>query len=371
MQQRNFKSSPFPLSFTPSQIDAEAGIIRGVVMCEVGAAKGHGVHLEQEFIDGLAAYATEHLPKTGLKARFGHPAMSDNTMGKQMGYFRDIRVFGSQLVGDLHLLESADLSPSAPGMRAWMLAMAKEATDFVMSSIVFMPSGAYQYDPKTGEKVQLEKLRGTQFRIQFENEKVYMAFDPKNPDAHLKYTDLVEAGAATNSLFSADMNPDMYAVRAIEFVQDNRDILDYLRANPHSLSEFATKLDIKLEPKKTGVVAALKEFFQSQPDDVQQAAQVATHLATIEELETKLAAEEAANEELRNDLAEQQDEYKRDASQWADQTRELEAELKALKDSPLVQQTQYQETPIEATEVDDSDRFLCPTTQKAMKRYGR
>jgi len=54
---RFFKTDPRPLGqFAEGDIDAESGIIRNVVMCQEGEAKGHGVHLEGEFIEALAKY---------------------------------------------------------------------------------------------------------------------------------------------------------------------------------------------------------------------------------------------------------------------------------------------------------------------------
>ncbi|MEL6143607.1 MAG: hypothetical protein AAFU67_18555, partial [Bacteroidota bacterium] len=230
---RWLKSQPIVLSFSSENIDEENGVISDVVMCETGPAKGHGYHLEQSFIDGLAAYSEKYYNdgSLGLKARFGHPSLSDTTMGSQMGYFRNIRVREHQVIANLHLLDSAELSPKAPQMRSWMLSMAKEAPEFVMSSIVFSGSGYYQYNPETSERVELDFNEYGQPVPAFENERIYVDFK-EDKGAKWYYTDLVEAGAATNSLFSANINKEKFAVRAAEFVRENADIHLFLKKHP-------------------------------------------------------------------------------------------------------------------------------------------
>jgi hypothetical protein len=363
MQQSRFKSNPYPLSFTDDQIDVEAGILRGVVMCEVGPAKGHGVELEQQFIDALAAYADKHLNSgLGLKARFGHPAMSDSTMGSQMGYFKNIRKDGTQLKGDLHLLASADLSPKAPKMREWVLSMAQEATEFIMSSIVFRASGLYQRDPETNEAVELKADEKGDVMTQFDDQPVFVDFNEEK-GATLQYTDLVEAGAATNSLFSAEMNPKMYAVRAIEFVRENEDILAYLQKHPETLNKFASELGIAAAPKKANLFQQFKEMFQDADEQQDTTAdnlqnELSTAQATIKDLETQLATATAAQETAEASLVTQKGLYATEAAQWADGTREL-------KENPLVEPAAFEETP--PSPGGNADILLCATTKKAIK----
>src|SRR6056297_1264539 len=102
---RWLKSQPVILSFEEGQIDADNGIITDVVMCQAGPAKGHGWHLEESFVEQLVAYDQKHYSEgNGLKARFGHPALSDTTMGSQMGYFKNYRFQDGKAIADLHLL---------------------------------------------------------------------------------------------------------------------------------------------------------------------------------------------------------------------------------------------------------------------------
>jgi len=352
-----YKSNPIELHFEDAQIDAEAGILRDVVMCQVGPAKGHGVHIEQSFIEGLVEYATKHYGTgPGLKARFGHPALSDTTMGSQMGYFRNIRLREDQAIGDLHLLNSAELSPKAPQMRSWVLSMAEEATDFMMSSIVFKPSGLYQYDPESGERVDLEGS------AKFAEEPVFVDFN-EEAGASLMYTDLVESGAATASLFSTEVNRDLFAVRTIEFLEENEDILAFIRSNPHKLIEMAEKLGIELpqaKPTPQDKFSALKAWiFGEKPEE------------TAAEAPENRAAEELAG--LHVKYATLAENYELLQLEAADDRAKLAAELakkderiKELEEKHLAAPAALPTEPPAAPDA-EYDAIICETTLKAMR----
>ena len=361
--ERWLKSEPFNLNFTPEQIDEENGIIRDVVMAQVGPAKGHGYWLEQGFIDRLVAYDQKHHSEKGLKARFGHPAMSDTTMGKQMGYFKNFRVREGDAIADLHLLESANLSPSNPGMRQWMLSMAQEAADFVMSSIVFRTFSFYQYDPEDGQRVDLEIDRYGDPRTKFNNERVYVDFNEENGDRHL-YTDLVEAGAATNALFSQQFNQDKFAVRVVSFLQENPDILSFIQANPQKIVEMCETLNIPIEmntkKEKMGLWRQLGQLLFTEETEVADETEVeeTTIEESVETPEEDVVAEETVSETQYNELAEQMRELQEMIAQ-------LQAQIEALETKPLAAPTSYEE---ETSTGDENEAFMCPTTLKAMGR---
>ena len=245
---RRFKSAPLTLKpandATPLSIDTENGIIRNVVMAQAGPAKGHGVHLEQSFIDALVAYDQKYFGESGLKARFDHPALCDGTMGTQLGKFTNFRVVEDKAVADLTLLDAANKSPKHPQMKAWVMEMAAESPDFIMSSIVFAAGGTYQYDAD-GEKVQVWK-KDKDGKVNHMNE-----YDETKGNLFIEldrhfYTDLVEAGAATDSLFSEQFNEDKFGVQAVEFFEENSEMLTFLQSNPTKIVEFLKKVNIKL-----------------------------------------------------------------------------------------------------------------------------
>lgn len=254
---RWFKSQPASPQFEVGNVDVENGIIKDVVMCQVGEAKGHGVHLEQSFIDDLVAYANKHYKETGLKARFGHPALSSTTMGTQMGVFSNFKVRGNQAIADLKLLESADKSPTNPGVRDWMLSMAKERPDFVMSSIVFSEKRLYQYD-EDGKRVTIERDDYGRPVDYDKNQNVCVEM------AAVFYCDMVEAGAATDNLFANQFHQDKFAIQVVDFVREKPELLNFLKKNPAKVSQFCVKLGIEL-PKPTYTFGdkfdALKRIF--------------------------------------------------------------------------------------------------------------
>ncbi len=245
------RSKPRNAGINNAVIDYEKGTIKNVVLCEVGQAKGHDVSLEQYFIDDLVKDANAN-QKDGLKCRFGHPSLSDSTMGTQLGYLTNIRVDGTQAKGDLQLLEASKNGKNGQNLWQWTLEMAKERPDFIMSSIVFMQKNLYQYDEdnnkriwygynKKGDWISNEKLEGKTVFVSLQK---------------LLYSDLVEQGAATNNLFSDQnlgvlLNPKKYAIIAGRFATENPEIVDFLKKNPNKLVDFAEKLGVKLPVKNT------------------------------------------------------------------------------------------------------------------------
>lgn len=253
---RWMKSRPLPLDFDTSRIDLETGILYDVVMCEEGQAKGHGVYLEAEFIEDLIAYDQKHFAKRGLKSRFGHPGASDDTLGTQMGYFYNFRTRKKsgkmQAIADLHLLDAADLSPTRPQMKQWVLAMAEEAPDFLMMSIVFRPGRYYQWGKDNKKKyiweyVKTKDSEGNEYDRWVSSDpalgKIFVEFGTKGE--HF-YTDGVEAGAATNSLFSNRVNPHLYVSQADQFLEDHPHIKSFMQQHPDKVQAFLATVGVNI-----------------------------------------------------------------------------------------------------------------------------
>lgn len=367
MKQKWFKSKPVSPGIEADQVDREAGIIRDVVMAQAGEAKGHGFSVEHSFIEELVSYDRRHFAKTGLKARFGHPAMSDTTMGKQMGIFRNFRLREDQAIADLHLLDAADLSPTAPNMREWMLAMAEERPDFVMSSIVFRVGKYYQYDDE-GKKVFISSNSWGYPEKQWDDREVYATLKD-----HF-YTDLVEAGAITDHLFSQQFNRDKFAVQAVEFVQDNPDLLAFLREHPEKLVEFATQLNINLPDMNFAAkLNALKDFFfgdgqapgKEEVEAALDAEAIRRELRTEFETEHQQAIQQltAQVEQLQSGLAETQS--------------QLDAANNRIEALATENATLRERVPAEHTELDEQGPVagevlkLDPITQAAREAYLR
>lgn len=229
----------FKQAIASSKVDVEEGIIRDVVMCQVGEAKGHYVSLEQEFIDNLVTLAQQH--KIGSKARFGHPTMCSESLGTMLGRFKNVRVRGEQAIGDLHFSDFAANSPEGD-LKSYVLQRAQEDPDSFGASIVFTPGEVYQRDPETGEKVFItEREADGSIKRKKDGQPVYDSrwdYDATRYATIKDYhgTDLVDQGAATDGLFS---DPKLFASRISAFLDENPDIDRFLNDNPEIESKVA------------------------------------------------------------------------------------------------------------------------------------
>jgi len=68
-----------------AKIDRENRIMYGVSVCTAGEARGHGVMLDDEFIDNVVSFGNSW--KSGVKSRFGHPLSSAEPLGTAVGKF--------------------------------------------------------------------------------------------------------------------------------------------------------------------------------------------------------------------------------------------------------------------------------------------
>jgi hypothetical protein len=252
-----FKSAPSK-AIENSQLDRNTGEIKNVILCQVGPAKGHGVHLDQDFIDSVIDYADENYSeKNPLKCRFGHPSMSHTTMGKQLGTFTNFRKVGEKAIADLQLLQAARSGPNG-NMWDWMFDMAEERPDFVMNSIVFQP-GEYYKIIKGKKKKQSDFDRPYDFNsAESDDKKVYVEMKK------LMFSDIVEQGAATESLFSANFNKDKFAVIATEFLNEHPEIDLFIKEHPEKLYTLLKQRGITLE--KTSLFKSLTDLIGGKPD---------------------------------------------------------------------------------------------------------
>lgn len=327
-QERYLKSALVAFSASAStNIDKESGIIRNVILCQVGPAKGHGVHLEQEFIEDGIAYAQKHWAKVGLKSRFGHPNMSNDALGTECGRFHNFRVEEDKMVADLHLYESANLSPTHPGMKDWLLSMAEEDPTAIMCSIVFVPDHYYQKNEQR-EKVKV---------WEYDSEGNWLSANRQMPIyvamGELQATDIVDEGAATEKLFSAIVNKDKFAVIATEFFDQHPEVLDFIKENPEKVPQF-TQIYESYRQKKdeanknrfmkkillscTALLSALKFSGKTEEELPEQltAEQVQQLNSRMTDLETELAT---ANTELSA--------LKQEKEQWGKDKEALETKL--------------------------------------------
>lgn len=179
------------VSHSSLNIDKEARTVDNVILAQVGEAKGHGVEIEQSFIEDMATYSARKMSDR-VQCNFGHRW---NSLGFQLGYFSDLRVDGKKFRGKLHVYKAADKSPEMQGMAEYFMDIAAEDSKAVMCSIKFEPLHYYQYDDK-GQKVIIQYSWYYGPVKAYESKPAYVAFK------RLISCDIVDEGALTDSLFS-------------------------------------------------------------------------------------------------------------------------------------------------------------------------
>lgn len=223
---RWFKSTPLYETSKP-KIDKKKGIIYKVAVCTEGEAKGHGVFLDSDFIDKVATLGNGW--KKGLKARFGHPNMSNTALGTFIGSFKNFRTEIRNKVNiafaDLYLDRVSKKSPSGD-LYEYVLDLADTNPKEFGTSIVFDPGREYRKD-KDGKNVysddsDFNKMSGEIFE---EIEK-------------LTACDVVDSPAANpDGLFS----DSTFAGIVTRFFDENPQIIDLVERHPEVLKPFMTK----------------------------------------------------------------------------------------------------------------------------------
>lgn len=114
--------------------DYGAGIIRGVAMTTRGEALGHGLWLDADFVESVVTAANE--ARDGLKARFTHPGLSSDGLGRFLGRMKNATRTGDVARGDLHLAKSAHETPDGD-LAEYVMRLAEEDPEAFGTSIVF------------------------------------------------------------------------------------------------------------------------------------------------------------------------------------------------------------------------------------------
>lgn len=100
------------LAELPAKVDRKANIIFGANLMQVGDLND-GDSRPWTIDAETLAQAQQFMSKgnNGAKARFTHPNMSSDGMGSYLGRWKNVRVDGGTLRGDLHLADAAFTSP--------------------------------------------------------------------------------------------------------------------------------------------------------------------------------------------------------------------------------------------------------------------
>ena len=114
--------------------DQGAGLISRMAVITRGEALGHGGWIDQEFI-GQVREAINASPK-GVKARFTHPGLSGDGLGKYTGRVKNAIEDGDILRADLHFSQSAHETPDGD-LAQYLLRLADEDPAAFGNSIAF------------------------------------------------------------------------------------------------------------------------------------------------------------------------------------------------------------------------------------------
>ena len=272
-----------PIAFSVANIDDGAGILQKVIVAQVGKVKSY---FEQ--IDAITLAQIEKLgneKENGIKARFGHPNMCSSSFGTYIGRFKNFKVEGDKVFGDLHLDEVCKESPSG-NLYAYILKMARNNPDMFGASIAFIP----------GEPV----ITDDEY--------------PATRVEELLATDLVDDPAATNSLFAVDS----FSYQATRFLDENPAIAWLIAKKPDTIIEFMLKYFSNNNTMKKELFQRLKNLLNPAPDG-DNADALKDYNQTVEQLEA----------DYQNQISTREADHQKQLSALHEQITTLQDQLKA------------------------------------------
>jgi len=311
------------------KIDAEKGILYDVQVSIMGEAKGHGVHLGEDFIDGVVEQG--NAAKLGLKSHFGHPAMCSDALGTFLGRATNFkkkpvtRPDGSQCSGAFADFQLAEEAKKAPGgdLYSWTLATAQNNPDTFGQSIVFTYSDFYVMDKDGNKKLYSQRCEGCTPDQDPTDEWLASSVDGKIYAmlGNLLGTDFTDTPAATDGVFGTG---DL-AARAEEMLDANPQIMELLTSKPDTLNQFLHRYNAVL--KSAGKPELALSVVGAAPDP----ASLSALSKKLEDAEKRLSGLQSAKDKEIKELHEAADAAKKTFdSQLANLTSDLSAANSAL-----------------------------------------
>lgn len=115
--------------------EQSTGQLLGVSLITQGDAIGHDLYIDNIFLTQLLSSISKK--KDGmLKAKFQHASLFNDSMGKFLGKFYNVRIEGKQLVADLSLAKSAKKSPYGD-LADYIMSLAQQSPDDFGISLQF------------------------------------------------------------------------------------------------------------------------------------------------------------------------------------------------------------------------------------------
>ena len=284
------------------EIDTENEVLHGVQITLEGEARGHGVHLDREFCEAVAA-AGNATGDVGLKVRYGHPAMCSDAIGTELGRAKNFEVRDIERVtesgehvtvagvfADVEILKSAHSAPQGDIAKHVLEVAAEDPSQFGQS-IVFTyadwvvkdaDGNRHSYKEEVSDPEDEDQaLTESQWFRQSADGKVYAVL------GKLHGTDFTDTPAATDGVFSTGT----LAEEAEQMLDEHPEIFDAIEKSPKSLMEFLerTGLDKKLESARVAGLQAAKD-----KEIASLRAELDTALAQVKDLSAKLDAKTSA-----------------------------------------------------------------------------
>ena len=268
------------------KIDTENEVLHDVQITLEGEALGHGVWLDRQFCEDVAA-AGNATGDVGLKVRYGHPAMCSDAIGTELGRAKNFRVVDLErtiegetvtaagVIADVYLLKSAHSAPQGDIAKHVLETAAEDPKQFGQS-IVFTYSdwkvkdkdgNDHSYKTEVAEPFDEWKKENPKASLEeyFDKyDELYKAWFDQSADGKiyavlgkLHGSDFTDTPAATDGIFSTGT----LAEEAEEMLDEHPQILEVLEKNPKSVVEFLerTGLDKKIESARVSGLQAAKD----------------------------------------------------------------------------------------------------------------
>ena len=266
------------------KIDTENEVLHDVQITLEGEALGHGVWLDREFCEAVAA-AGNATGDVGLKVRYGHPAMCSDAIGTELGRAKNFRVVDidrtidgqtvkcAGVIADVHLLKSAHAAPQGDIAKHVLETAAEDPKQFGQS-IVFTyadwvvkdaDGNRHSYKEEVEEPLSKDEAAARDGLIYYAREKSLAdKWMEQSADGKvyavlgkLHGSDFTDTPAATDGVFSTGT----LAEEAEQMFEEHPEVLDAIEKNPKSLLEFLarTGLDKRLDSARVAGLQAAKD----------------------------------------------------------------------------------------------------------------
>ena len=209
-------------------------IIPGAAIVTKGEVRGHGVYIDDEFLDDVTRMGNEK--KQGLKIRFGHPTMSGEALGTFLGRAKNFWRDGDIARADLYLSDVAKNSPDGD-LKTYVKNMAEHEPDMFGSSIVFTPGREYR-KTDTGEKIFPPELSDARD----DSDELNDIYSNAGPETFIEIdelhgADVVDQPAANDGMFSA-FSTGLTASEVTSFLDSHPEIWKIIDDHPDAVEPF-------------------------------------------------------------------------------------------------------------------------------------